>query len=771
MAMLPPGVTTCTITFGKAISYLGTEARIEAVIDADRDIVHAATGWSFTAMPDPVNASAGGELVFQVPHVDQSGFIDGSGAEVKNWYYILSGNKIFPRGTKSFRKVFQVKVGQDNVDLDVVPDGPALPSYTTPLPAVLSVAGETGNISTEHLADALGVSEVIGKRGVPDGIAPLDADANVPDANLPDRLAAEAIDGKLDATAVGVAQGVAPLDVDGKLPEDHVPERLTEAAVAATYAGRKSGPGAESAALGPELIASTGWTLGSGWTGDSATGFTKTAGGTAALSWAPPTPSGTKTFLVEFTVDTPSNANLNSHFAVTLGGSFAMVMYEGEFLTHRYSRGIASVGNGDLVFTPQADFAGTIRDVSIREVVAAAETPFTWEDSTGAAALEMRLGGAALKNMFLGDESGRFNVTGKENAVFGHRSMRSNVSGFWNAGIGHQVLEANVNGSRNCAFGYLALQSNISGHRNIGIGSFALRSNTHGINNIGIGADALWLCTVGSYNIGIGLASLGELVTGESNIGIGIAAGAKLNGITGAVGVGHYANSSLVTSSEPPVAVGYRSLRDATVGGNVAVGHETGRLNTTGTGNSYLGFRAGYANLTGNQQTAMGYEALRFFTGGRNTAFGYGAMKGVDGASTGTRNVVFGDSAGAGITSGSNNVVFGGSCASTLTTGTGNIYVGFNVQPSVPGVNNELNIGNVIYADMSSAKKSVAIGFNGPQARLHLPGGAAGAGLAPLKINSGALLTIPEIGAIEFDGTNLYFTTSAGVRKTLATAA
>lgn len=56
-----------------------------------------------------------------------------------------------------------------------------------------------------------------------------------------------------------------------------------------------------------------------------------------------------------------------------------------------------------------------------------------------------------------------------------------------------------------------------------------------------------------------------------------------------------------------------------------------------------------------------------------------------------------------------------------------------------------------------------------PSANVHIKGGTATAGTAPLKINAGPVLTTPEVGAIEFDGTNLYFTNSANARQTLAT--
>jgi hypothetical protein len=67
-----------------------------------------------------------------------------------------------------------------------------------------------------------------------------------------------------------------------------------------------------------------------------------------------------------------------------------------------------------------------------------------------------------------------------------------------------------------------------------------------------------------------------------------------------------------------------------------------------------------------------------------------------------------------------------------------------------------------------TAAGNVAIGAVAPTARLHLPAGAAGAGLAPLKLEPGTLLATPEIGAVEFtdDGTtgHLYVTVNiAGV--------
>jgi hypothetical protein len=63
---------------------------------------------------------------------------------------------------------------------------------------------------------------------------------------------------------------------------------------------------------------------------------------------------------------------------------------------------------------------------------------------------------------------------------------------------------------------------------------------------------------------------------------------------------------------------------------------------------------------------------------------------------------------------------------------------------------------------------NVGIGTTTPTSVLHLKAGTATAGTAPLKFTSGTLLTTPEAGTIEYDGTHLYFTAAnAGTRYQL----
>lgn len=58
---------------------------------------------------------------------------------------------------------------------------------------------------------------------------------------------------------------------------------------------------------------------------------------------------------------------------------------------------------------------------------------------------------------------------------------------------------------------------------------------------------------------------------------------------------------------------------------------------------------------------------------------------------------------------------------------------------------------------VSSAGR-VAIGTHTPTAWLHLPAGLATANSAPIKLTAGTLLSTPEDGALEYDGTHVYFT-------------
>jgi len=68
------------------------------------------------------------------------------------------------------------------------------------------------------------------------------------------------------------------------------------------------------------------------------------------------------------------------------------------------------------------------------------------------------------------------------------------------------------------------------------------------------------------------------------------------------------------------------------------------------------------------------------------------------------------------------------------------------------------NLGTIVMRIMGSG--NVGIGQSTPTAVLHLKAGTATASTAPLKFTSGTNLTTAEAGAMEFNGTNLFFSPS-----------
>jgi hypothetical protein len=91
---------------------------------------------------------------------------------------------------------------------------------------------------------------------------------------------------------------------------------------------------------------------------------------------------------------------------------------------------------------------------------------------------------------------------------------------------------------------------------------------------------------------------------------------------------------------------------------------------------------------------------------------------------------------------------------------------------------NNSSYGNLIFATLTTGSTTekmringygnVGIGTTNPQARLQLPAGGPSVASAPLMFTTGTLLTSPASGAIEYDGTNLYYTDGTNTRRTIA---
>lgn len=118
---------------------------------------------------------------FWLPHVDQNGFRDTSGAVIKNWHYVVTVTARFgDTVVESYTQTVQPLVGQGTelapIDLDLVPSGGPVAPVLTPQATVTSVGGRTGPVTVDHLEDML--EGRLGGGGGPGASGP-EADVNV----------------------------------------------------------------------------------------------------------------------------------------------------------------------------------------------------------------------------------------------------------------------------------------------------------------------------------------------------------------------------------------------------------------------------------------------------------------------------------------------------------------------------------------------------------------------------------------------------------------
>ncbi len=229
-----------------------------------------------------------------------------------------------------------------------------------------------------------------------------------------------------------------------------------------------------------------------------------------------------------------------------------------------------------------------------------------------------------------------------------------------NTAMGYGALSYDTTGGDNTAIGYLALNFNDTGFNNTAVGYQALSTNTAN-NNTAVGYDALYFNSTGQGNTAMGMFAMLRNTTGQYN-----------------------------------TAVGFQSLNASSTGQyNTALGSLTLSHATTGQNNTAIGASALQNTTTGQGNTAVGSNAL-----GSNT--------------TGVNNTALGVSAGASISTGTYNIAIGYSTgAGGVTSGSNNIMIGSDVRPASSTADNQLNIGNLIYATGLSFGSTMSTGFVG----------------------------------------------------------
>lgn len=298
---------------------------------------------------------------------------------------------------------------------------------------------------------------------------------------------------------------------------------------------------------GDNLLLNDASTVGAGWSGSLASGYTHSSGSNELVFSGLPLTSGKK-YVVIF----DATGDLESWLFVKLGASVFVDVYNG---ITSFAIGFVSDGTGTLTFKPTNQFAGTVSNIEVREVDAG---------------------------------SNEIVLPKYENI---DRGLAENVTGFWNTSISPDGLQKNINGTRNVAIGLDALRDIKTGNRNIGIGTFALNKITSGDRNVAIGSDAAYMTTKTEDTVAIGYAAL--INGGDRCIAIGTMAANGSNGSAqNVVAIGHeaawYAGSHTV-------AIGYQAGYYTKGTGNVSIGKSAGNtLYVTGDRNVCIGREAAF---------------------------------------------------------------------------------------------------------------------------------------------------------------------------------
>ena len=267
---------------------------------------------------------------------------------------------------------------------------------------------------------------------------------------------------------------------------------------------------------------------------------------------------------------------------------------------------------------------------------------------------------------------------------------------------------------------------------------------------------------------GGGLTSDADFNTkGGTNAGLNLVAGAQYNTFLG-YGAGKSASVGGTSSAAGNTAIGYQSLYSNTTGsGNTANGIYSLNSNTSGSDNIAIGYSSLVSNLSGTFNSAVGNFTLQGnITGSNSTANGYYSLY----LSTGSGNTANGSQSLSGITTGYQNTALGYLSGDYIANGVNqngtsnnSLYLGYDTRALADGDTNELVIGA---STIGKGSNTVTIG-NTSNLRTYLTGvnlkaGTNTAGTAPLKFTSGSLLGTTEAGAVEYDGSHLYFTATNG---------
>lgn len=147
---LPAGVTSGQATIKAPVSFGGTPAKVYLEVVANVSLNHIATGTPIAAFIDVRTPGEGQTATVTLPHTNQSGFQDESGAPVTNWSYAATiryelDGQLIHIPTKNFALLS----GQSTIDLALIPVGTASEPIFGNVAFVSSINGESGVVTLD----------------------------------------------------------------------------------------------------------------------------------------------------------------------------------------------------------------------------------------------------------------------------------------------------------------------------------------------------------------------------------------------------------------------------------------------------------------------------------------------------------------------------------------------------------------------------------------------------------------------------------------------
>jgi len=520
----------------------------------------------------------------------------------------------------------------------------------------------------------------------------------------------------------------------------------------------------ESASLGDELVDAADWTS-DGWTGDFAAGFTHTAGNTSPLS-RPLTATGTNRYYITFTVHNGSSGTL---VTVTIGNSSPFDLYIGNSATENQAHGIVSVSDGDLVFMPDSTFNGRISDISVKKVTAARAPISTLKDSLGSITLANYASPSTRHNIYFGVDAGKMDVSCYGNVILSPDGFSDAMSAYWCVGIGDGVLTKMAYGSRCVAVGFNALNSGVGAMRCNAIGSFSQVRVTTGLRNDSHGSDSLFYCTTGSDNATFGFASGYNITTGSNNVGFGNHSIGGLTTESNCVGIGVWAGQYATAD--------YQIYLDNRGRGSAALQQAYSPLfvqtaSQTSFADQAITFNG--ASFTINTRVAGGVFRVSGLSADNSLYLDAPGKKlGINCVPLAALHVCVHTDEGTPALSTTTSAIFQRNSGTAANNYISIIAGTTGIAALTFGDKDAQEAGYVRYYNATNTftlSRSVGFGVVSPVASVDIIAGSTAK--APLKFAAGVNLTTALSGAIEYDGTHLFFTDSAPARKTiLATSA